>query len=36
VTGDLAQGFAWSFGEGHVQSSDDSSSGSWTPNERAA
>lgn len=36
VGGDLAAGFAWSFGEGHVQSSGDSASDSWTPNERAA
>ena len=34
--GDLARGFAWSFGEGHVRSATDPSPDSWAPNEQAA
>ena len=34
--GDLARGFAWSFGEVHVRSATDPSPDSWAPNEQAA
>lgn len=34
--GDLARGFAWSFGEGHVQDCNDDQPDGWGHNERAA
>lgn len=36
VDGDLAKGFAWSFGEGHVQAASESLPDSWEPNGQAA